>query len=393
MVGARLPLSMPTASRVVEVAGRSVEITNPDELYFPETRATKGDLVDYSSPSRDAAVGSRSASCVAAAVSGSRARQVLVPEACSGRGARLARDRRRRHANGTTSNALLLADIAHVLWAVNLGCLGFHLLAVHRSIVRKPPTKLRIDLDPQPGRGIDDVRRVALLVAALLDEVGISAYPKTSGNRGIHIYARLVPEWDSIAVRAGAVALARELERRHPDLITAAWWKEERGSRVFVDFNQNARTRRSSALGRCALDWAQVSTPVSWTTSSRSSLTRSRSIRCPPGSATTATLGPRWPPNHSPSSRCSRCLRCDRSAGLQDAPWPPQYPKMPDEPRRVRSEPRPQGPASGRAVAQEPPARHSPRRSGRCRGTDALKAVEIAPQGGPGSLVTGVVGE
>jgi DNA ligase D-like protein (predicted polymerase) len=327
---------MPTATRIVEAAGRSIEITNPDKLYFPEARATKGDLVDYYLAVEGPLL---SAACRRPAL------LQRFPEGALGK----SWFQKRVPAgapdwletvvvstpNGTTSNALVLADIAHVLWAVNLGCLGFHLWPY---TVDRPGAadELRIDLDPQPGRGIDDVRHVALLVRALLEEIGITAYPKTSGNRGIHVYARLVPEWDSIAVRAGAVALARELERRYPDLITAAWWKEERGSRVFVDFNQNAPHK--TVFGAWSVrprTGAQVSTPVSW----------DDVLTIEPDELTINTVparvrdhGDAWATMSGEPQSLEPLLEMsarDRGAGLQDAPWPPQYPKMPDEPRRV----------------------------------------------------------
>src|SRR5262249_56388908 len=124
--------------------------------------------------------------------------------------------------NGTTSRALVAADLAHVVWAVNLGCLGFH---VWPNLAADPEhaDELRLDLDPQPGVGFDEVRAAAHEVRALLDELGIAGYPKTTGNRGLHVYVRLEPRWDSYQVRAAAVAAARELERRSPELITAAW--------------------------------------------------------------------------------------------------------------------------------------------------------------------------
>src|SRR4051794_40930043 len=140
--------------------------------------------------------------------------------------------------NGTTSRALVAADIAHVIWAVNLACLGFHVWP-HLADDPEHADELRIDLDPQPGNTFEDVRATASEVKALLDELGIVGYPKTTGSKGIHISARLQPRWDSYEVRLAAVALARELARRRPDLLTDAWWKEERGERVFIDFNQN----------------------------------------------------------------------------------------------------------------------------------------------------------
>ena len=166
--------------------------------------------------------------------------------------------------NGTRSNALVVADVAHVLWAVNLGCLGLHLWP-YRADDPAHADELRIDLDPQPGVSFDAVRVAAGHVRSLLGELGIKGYAKTSGNRGIHVYVRLEPSWDSFEVRAGAIALARELERRQPDLITAQWWKEERGERVFVDFNQNAphKTVFGAWFARPRVG-GQVSTPLLW---------------------------------------------------------------------------------------------------------------------------------
>src|SRR6516162_7285714 len=166
--------------------------------------------------------------------------------------------------NGTTSEALVAADIDHVLWAVNLGCLGFH---VWPYLADDPEhtDELRIDLDPSPGVDFSHIRLAAREVRQLLTELGIAGYPKTTGNRGLHVYVRLQPRWDAYQVRAAAVALARELERRRPDLITAAWWKEERGSRVFVDYNQNAPHKTVfGAWSVRARPGAQASTPVAW---------------------------------------------------------------------------------------------------------------------------------
>ena len=166
--------------------------------------------------------------------------------------------------NGTTSRALVAADLAHVVWAVNLGCLGFH---VWPSLASDPAhaDELRLDLDPQPGVGFDEARVAAHEVRALLDELGIDGRPKTTGNRGIHVYVRLEPRWDPVQVRRAAVAVARELARRRPDIITDAWWKEERGERVFVDFNQNAPHKTVfGAWSARARPGAQVSTPFAW---------------------------------------------------------------------------------------------------------------------------------
>jgi DNA primase len=227
------------------------------------------------------------------------------------------------------------ADLAHIAWAVNLGCLGFH---VWPYLVERPDVadELRLDLDPQPGTDFTHVRKAASHVRALLDELGIAGHPKTTGNRGLHVYVRLEPRWDSYQVRAAAVAAARELERRHPDLITAAWWKEERGERIFIDFNQNAphKTVFGAWCVRARVG-GQVSTPLRW----------EEIDRIHPDELTIASVVARVEADGNPWSRMNdepqllepllALHERDRAAGLMDAPWPPVYPKQPDEPSRV----------------------------------------------------------
>ncbi len=325
-----------SASQTVEVSGRGVEISNPGKVFFPGLGATKLDVVHYY-----LAV----AEPILSATAGRPAMLQRFPDGALGNS--FFQKRVPKGApewlqtievstpNGTTSRALVIADLAHVVWAVNLGCLGFHLWPFR---VQDPEhaDELRIDLDPQPGVQFDQVREAALCVKALLDELGIVAYPKTSGNRGLHIYARLEPRWDSTEVRAGAVALARELERRRPDLITANWWKEERGQRVFVDFNQNAPHKTVfGAWSARSRAHAQVSAPLSWDEVSV----------VDPDELTIATvpdrlrrLGDPWaamPDRPQSLEPLLELAARDRDAGLHDAPWPPQYPKQADEPSRV----------------------------------------------------------
>jgi DNA ligase D len=237
--------------------------------------------------------------------------------------------------NGTTSQALVAADIDHVLWAVNLGCLGFH---VWPYLASDPDhaDELRIDLDPTPGVQFAQIREAAHELRGLLAEHGLTGYPKTTGNRGLHVYVRLAPRWDSYQVRAAAVAVARELERRRPDLITAAWWKEERGQRVFIDYNQNAPHKTVfGAWSVRARPGAQVSAPVSW----------AELDDIHPDQFTIASLASRletgadpWQGmNEDPQSLAPLLAMSERdlAAGLMDAPWPPVYPKQPGEPPRV----------------------------------------------------------
>lgn len=237
--------------------------------------------------------------------------------------------------NGTTSQALIAADIDHVLWAVNLGCLGFH---VWPCLAADPDhaDELRFDLDPTPGVGFAQIREAAQALRELLEELGITGFPKTTGSRGLHVYVRLSPRWDSYQVRAAAVAVARELERRRPDLITAAWWKEERGRRVFVDYNQNAPHKTVfGAWSVRARQGAQVSAPIAW----------EELDEIQPDRLTIASIPARLEAAGDPWLRIGERPQslepllalavADAERGLPDAPWPPVYPKQPGEPPRV----------------------------------------------------------
>jgi DNA ligase D len=322
--------------RPIEASGRTIGISSPDKIYFPELGATKFELASYY-----VAV----AEGLRVTAFGRPAMLQRFPEGAAGKSFFQKRvpagapdwlqTTEVTTPNGTTSNALVVADVAHILWAVNLGCLGLHLWPY---LAEDPghADELRIDLDPQPGTSFDDIREAAASTRALLDELGITAYPKTTGNRGLHVYARLEPRWDSFEVRSGAVALARELERRHPDLITANWWKEERGQRIFVDFNQNAphKTVFGAWFARPRVG-GQVSTPLAWdevATVDPEELT----IRTVPDLL--RERGDPWSAIASEPQSLQPLLDLvtrDRAAGLHDAPWPPEYPKQPDEPPRV----------------------------------------------------------
>jgi DNA ligase D len=321
---------------LVSVSGREVPISNPDKVFFDERGETKLDLVHYYQAVEEPllrAMGGRPVLLqrFPHGASGSSFFQKRVPEA---------------HPdwlettivttpNGTTSRALVVADLAHVVWAVNLACLGFHVWPSKASDPEHAD-ELRIDLDPSPGVTFAMVQEAAREVRALLDEPGVACLPKTTGNRGIHVYVRLQPRWTSIEVRAAAVAVARELERRRPDLITCAWWKEERGRRVFVDFNQNAPHKTIfGAWSVRARPGAQVSTPFSWDELDAIN-PDSLSIATVP--ARVARDGDPWAAMDSAPQSLDPLLTLsdkDKAAGLVDAPWPPVYPKMPGEPPRV----------------------------------------------------------
>src|SRR3989442_14302003 len=252
---------------LVDAAGHEIAVTSPSKVFFSERGETKLDVVRYY---LEKAVGE-------ALMQEMRGRPVLLqryPNGASGPSFFQKRvpDVRPEWLqtavvstpNGTTSDALVAADLAHVVWAVNLGCIGFH---VWPSQADDPEhaDELRIDLDPSPGVSFAMVQEAAREVRRLFDEHGLSAMPKTTGNRGIHIYVRLQPRWTSYEVRSAAVAAARELERRRPELMTSAWWKEERGQRVFIDYNQNAPHKTIfGAWSVRARPGAQVSTPFGW---------------------------------------------------------------------------------------------------------------------------------
>jgi DNA ligase D len=320
----------------LEVDGHRVRITHPDKVFFSARGETKLDLARYY-----LAV----AESLMAAMQG---RPTLLQRFPDGAGGKSFFQKRVPKGapdwlttmivstpNGTTSNALVAEDVAHLLWAVNMGCLGFHTWP-YRQADPEHTDELRIDLDPQPGVTFEQVREAAGEVKALFDELGVEAHPKTTGNRGLHVYARLLPRWDSYEVRSAAVAVARELERRRPDLLTAAWWKEERGERVFVDFNQNAPHKTVfGAWSVRARVGGQVSTPLTWE-DVETIVPDELTLATVPGRL--AERGDPWAGIAERPQSLEPLLAMhekDMAAGLMDAPWPPVYPKQPNEPPRV----------------------------------------------------------
>ncbi len=227
-------------SVTIEVVGRELVVTSPDKVYFTTRGDTKLDLINFYIAIGEPLMRQMSDRPVLLqrfpnGAHGTNFFQKRIPESAP----EWLETTIVSTPNGTTSRALVIADLAHYIWAVNLGCLGFHSWPL-RAADPDQSDELRIDLDPGPGTTFLMAQETAALTRELFTELGVKAYIKTTGNRGLHVYVRLVPEWDSYAVRSAAVAVARELERRRPDLVTAAWWKEERGARIFVDFNQNA---------------------------------------------------------------------------------------------------------------------------------------------------------
>ena len=325
-----------TEAVTIHAAGRDVRITSPDKLFFKAGGETKLDLARYYEAVEEP---------ILRTMGGRPTMMQRFPDGAHGKS--FFQKRVPKGApewletaevstpNGTTSNALVVADLAHLLWAVNLGCIGFHPWP-YRAATPEVADELRIDLDPSPGVTFDQVREAAGEVRTLLEEDGIASFVKTSGSKGLHIYVRCEPRWTSYGVREAAVALARELERRRPDLITAQWWKEQRGERVFVDFNQNAPHK--TVFGAWCVRprvGGQVSTPIRWEEVPTVDLDSLTLATVP---AKLAAEGDPWAAIDDVLQSLDPLLArydADIEAGLMDAPWPPVYPKMPNEPPRV----------------------------------------------------------
>ena len=256
---------MPSPFVELEIGGRTVKVTNPDKVLFPDAGETKLDLVQYYLSVADGIV---------RALYERPTQLKRHPDGVRGEAIYQKRVPEKRpdwietatvtFPSGRNADELCVTEIAQVAWAANLATIDFHPWPSRRADVEHPD-ELRIDVDPQPGTDFADAKRVAALVHEVLDELGYVGWPKTSGNRGIHIACRIEPKWGFREVRRCALAFAREVERRMPELVTTAWWKEERGEKVFIDYNQNARDRTiASAYSVRARPDATVSAPVTW---------------------------------------------------------------------------------------------------------------------------------
>lgn len=320
----------------IEVAGRAVRVSNPDKVFFPARGETKLDLVKYYLAVGDGALRGvlRRPTVLKRYPDGAAGEPFFQKRVPPSRPAWL-ETVRVTFPSGRHADELCPTDVAHIVWAVNLGCIDLNPWAVRREDVEHPD-ELRIDLDPQPGVPYRRVLEVAAVVREVLEEHGLVGYPKTSGSRGVHVNVRIAPRWDFVEVRRAALALSREVERRIPRHATTRWWKEERGQRVFLDYNQNARDRTvASAYSARANPEGRVSCPLTW----------DELATADPGDLTIATVPARYAAVGDPSAtiddvhfRLDSLLELaarDAAAGLGDEPWPPHFPKQRGEPRRV----------------------------------------------------------
>ncbi|MFL6174428.1 MAG: DNA polymerase domain-containing protein, partial [Marmoricola sp.] len=234
--------------------------------------------------------------------------------------------------SGRTAKEVCPTEIAVPVWCAQMGTLTFHPWPVRREDVDRPD-ELRIDLDPQPGTGFGDAVRVAGVAKELLDDLGLVGFPKTSGNRGVHIFVRIEPRWDFADVRHAAIAFGRELEKRD-DQVTTAWWKEERGERIFVDFNQNSRDRTiASAYSLRPLPGAPVSTPMTWEELAGVTDPKTWNLFTVPDRMAD---GDPWAGIDDVANSLQPLLEAFEEQGAVELNYPPDYPKMPGEPPRVQ---------------------------------------------------------
>jgi DNA ligase D len=336
------------SATTIEVAGHQVRLSSPDRVCFPGPGYTKRDVFDYY-----LAVGEG----IMRALRDRPTTLQRFPDGIDGEMFFQKRVPARgvppwlctaeiKFPSGRTADELCPADLAHVAWAAQMGTVVFHPWPVRAGDVDRPD-ELRIDLDPQPGTDFADAVEAAGEVRAILDELGATGYPKTSGGRGVHVYLRIAPRWLFTDVRRAVIAFAREVQRRRPDLVTTSWWKEERGEKVFVDYNQMARDRTiACAYSLRANARATVSTPVTW----------DELTEVEPDDFDLRTVPPRLARRGDPHAGIDdtpwditpllEWADRDEHDGAGDLPYPPDHPKMPGEPARVQPS-RAKRPASG----------------------------------------------
>ena len=322
----------------LDVDGFTVKVTNPQKVFFTARGETKLDLVEYYLAVGDGVVRALyERPCTLKrhpdGAEGEAIYQKRVPE----HHPEWVETARVRFPSGRFADELCVTHVAAVAWAANLATIDFHPWPSRRRDTERPD-ELRLDLDPQPGTGFPDAQRVAPVVRDMLDDLGMTGWPKTSGNRGLHIYVRIEPRWTFTDVRRAALAFGRELERRVPDLVTTAWWKEERGAKVFLDYNQNARDRTiASAYSVRARPDATVSAPLRWDEVADAAVEDFTIATMPARFAALGDLHAGIDDAVSPLEPLLEWVaRDERDRGLGEAPYPPNYPKMAGEPMRVQ---------------------------------------------------------
>jgi DNA ligase D-like protein (predicted polymerase) len=363
------------ATEFLVIEGREVRITNPDKPYFSrEVKLSKLDIVRYYlSVAPGALAGIRDRPIVLKRfVNGAEGEAFYQKRAPAGRPSWL-RTVTLSFPSGRQAEEVVVDDAAALAWIVNLGCIELHPHAV-RSKNLEHPDELRVDLDPGPGVGWDDVRKVAMEVQGLLNDLGLRGWPKTSGSRGMHINVRIEPRRTFTDVRRAALALSREVERRVPALASSKWWKEERHG-VFLDYNQNAKDRTTcSAYSVRPLPDARVSTPLHW----------HEVPDCEPADFTVLTVPKRLAEVGDPHADMDgapgliegllELAARDDAAGLGDAPWPPHFRKMQAEPTRVAPSRARRSPARTRTKMPVLVVANSPDKSAALAGLERWKS-------------------
>ncbi len=327
---------MPERKEIVEIAGRAVPVSNPDKVYFPRTGHTKMDLVQYYLSVADGALrGAAGRPMVLKRfVNGAEGEAFFQKRAPSSRPDWI-ETVELSFPSGRTAEEVVVRDAAGLAWVANLGCIDLNPHPV-RAADLDHPDELRVDLDPVPGVEWAQIIRVALVAREVLADFGLTGWPKTSGSRGMHVYARIEPRWAFGEVRRAAVALAREIERRAPRDATSKWWKEERHG-VFVDYNQNAKDRTvASAYSVRPTSDARVSAPLAWDEVPECRLEEFTIDTVPGRYARLGDVGAGIDSAVGSLEPLLELAARDEAAGLPDAPWPPHFTKQAGEQPRVQ---------------------------------------------------------
>ena len=369
---------MPARKEVVEVSGREVVVSNPDKVFFPKAGHTKLDLVRYYLAVADGALRGVAGRPMALKryVNGAEGEFFFQKRAPTSRPDWI-EVVELSFPSGRTAEEIVVRDAAQLVWVINLGCIDLNPHPV-RAEDLDHPDELRVDLDPIPGVSWPQIRDVAMVTKGVLDDLGMRGWPKTSGSRGFHVYCRIEPRWTFPEVRRAALALAREVERRAPDLATSRWWKEERHG-VFLDYNQNAKDRTvASAYSVRPTPDARASTPLSW----------DEVPDIEPDAFTIDTVPKRFAevgdplkPMDEASDSLERLLELSaqhEEAGFGDAPWPPHFAKQAGEPPRVQPSKRRK--ASGKPERQGvvPPPAPGKRAGPTGRRRTTMPLIEVA---------------